>query len=59
MRESGWSSGKRLEFYSTNPGSTPVRVKYPKNDQKTPSVPLMTADLQGVLKKDKGKEKNI
>jgi len=29
FRESGWQSGIKLEFYPSNPGSTPARVKYP------------------------------
>jgi len=47
-KESGWSSGKRQEFYPSNLGSTPTQAK---KDQKNPSVPLMTAKFQSVLKK--------
>jgi len=31
--------GKKLEFYPSNPGSTPFRIKTSKKDQKPPSVP--------------------
>jgi len=45
-RESGCSSGMKLEFYPSNPGSTPARVKTTKKDKKKPPrVPLMTAEL--------------
>jgi len=48
---SGWSSGKKLELYPSNPGSTPAWVRYRKKRKKPPSLPLMIAKLQGVLKK--------
>jgi len=30
LRESGCSSGKKLEFYPSNPGLTPAQVNYHK-----------------------------
>jgi len=50
-RESGWQSGKELEFYPSNPGSTPARVSTTKKKKNPTKCALtMTADLQGVLK---------
>jgi len=37
--ESGWYSGKKLDFHPTNPGLTPARVNYHKKRSKPPSVP--------------------
>jgi len=33
--KSGWSSGRKLKFYPTNPGLTPAKVKLQKNLSKT------------------------
>jgi len=44
---SGWSSGMKLEFYLSSPGSTPTWVK---KYQKPPSVPLMTMSCKTHLK---------
>jgi len=49
MNNSGWSSGKKLEFYPGNPGSTPAWVK-PQKRPKPPSVPLMNARRKAYLK---------
>jgi len=32
-RESGWYSGKKLDFHPSKPGSTIARVNYQKKDQ--------------------------
>jgi len=48
-RESGWSTGMKLEFYPSNPGLTPTQVK-PQKVQKPPSVPLMTANHKAYKK---------
>jgi len=40
----------RLEFYPSNPGLTPARVKLQRKDKKPPSVPLMTASRKAYLK---------
>jgi len=39
-RESEWSSGMKMEFYPSNPGSTPAQVKNNKKDQKNHLVCL-------------------
>jgi len=54
FRESGWQSGRELDFYPSNPGSTPARVPTTKKRiSKPPSVPLIMTKKksQGVLKK--------
>jgi len=58
LRETGWSSGKKLKFYLSNQGLTPAQVnnKNNKKDRKPLSVPLMTAESQGVLKMIKNLE---
>jgi len=51
FRESGWYSGKKLDFHPSNPGSTPAWVNYHKKDQ-TQLVCLNNDRVsQGVLKK--------
>jgi len=55
LRESGWQSGKELDFYPTNPGLTPTRVftTKKKDHQKVPSVPFMTSSRKSYLKVSK------
>jgi len=48
--ESGWQSGKELDFYPRNPGLTPARVSTTKKDHKPPSVPFMTSSRKAYLK---------
>jgi len=38
-RESGWYSGKKLDFHPSNLGSTPARVKYHKKRSNPPRLP--------------------
>jgi len=40
LRESGWLSGKKLEFYPSNLGSAPTWEKYHKKKIKTHLVCL-------------------
>jgi len=50
--ESGWQSGKELDFYPSNQGLTPARVSTTekKDHQKPPSVPFMTSSRKAYLK---------
>jgi len=47
-RESGWQSGKELDFYPSNPGSTPARVPTTKKRDHQ-SVPFMTSSRKAYL----------
>jgi len=47
----GWQSGKELDFYPSNPGSTPARVSsMKKKSSKTAQCAFHDLELQGVLK---------
>jgi len=69
FRESGWQSGRELDFYPSNPGSTPARVpttkKIPKKIKdyikniKTTQCAFHELESQGVLKKNNNKTKEI
>jgi len=48
-RESGWQSGKELDFYPSDTGSAPARVSTTKKT--TECALAMTAESQGILKK--------
>jgi len=60
-QQSGWQSGRELDFYPSNPGSTPARVPSTKKNykkksikkitSKLPSVPFMTSSRKAYLKK--------
>jgi len=52
-RESGWQSGKKLDFYSSNPGSSPARVSPTKKKSSKTTAQCAFHDLesQDVLKK--------
>jgi len=55
IRESGWQRGIKLEFYPSNPGSTPAWVKYQKKNLNHVVCLIMTTEvgLKAYFKKTK------
>jgi len=55
-RESGWQSGKELDFYPSTPGSTPARVSTTKKkSSNTAQCAFHDLESLGVLKNIKKK----
>jgi len=53
VRESGWQSGKELDFYTSNPGLTPARVSTMKKIMKNHSVCLPWPRVASQIKNKK------
>jgi len=50
MKKLGWSSGKKLEFYPSNPGLTPSQVKPQKRSRNHPVCLNNDCESRGVFK---------